>query len=164
MWLSLHCQPLPTLSIFTIHSAISFSVSCLLSISLQPMCSIKASGVSLFKTGFAYVSICFKVVPINGLNWVLHLFKVKSKFFLQISLIILVPRIYTFRPNFTALVKSVLPGTIDVAAFFIWRCNRSLSGYYLTTGDVLCVFCVGRLFICRPMVWPSSSLRSVGLV
>ena len=38
--LSLHCRP-----ILTFHSAISFSVSCLLPISLQPMCSIKTSGV-----------------------------------------------------------------------------------------------------------------------
>ena len=48
--LSLHCRP-----IFTIHSAISCSVSCLLPISLQPMYNIKTSGVSWFKIGFTYV-------------------------------------------------------------------------------------------------------------
>ena len=55
-------------------SAISFSVSCLLPISLQPVCSIKTSGVSSFQIDFTYVSICFRVAPINGLNRVLHLF------------------------------------------------------------------------------------------
>ena len=55
--LFLHFQP-----ILTIHSTISFFVSCLLPISLQPMCSIKTSGVSSFKIGFTYVSICFRVV------------------------------------------------------------------------------------------------------
>ena len=124
--LSLHCRP-----ILTIHSAISFSASCLLVISLQPMCSIKTSGVSSFKIGFTYglhcftywfyilVSICFRVGPINGLNRVLHLFSFELNSFLQIPLIILVPRIYVFRPNFKALLKSVLLGIIDGVAFFI---------------------------------------------
>ena len=90
--LSLHYQP-----IFTIHSAISVSVSCLFPISLQPMCSIKTSGVSSFKSGFTYVSICFRVAPINGLNRVLHLFNFELNSFLRIPLIILVPRIYVLR-------------------------------------------------------------------
>ena len=131
--LSLHCRP-----IWTINSAISFSVSCLLPISLQPMYSIKTSGVSSFKIGFTYVSIFFRVAPINGLNRILHLFSFEINFFLwiRIPLTLLVPRIYVFRPNYTALLKSVLPGTMDVVAFFIWWCNRSLSGYLLTTGMV----------------------------
>ena len=54
--LFLHCRPM-----LKIHSTISFFVSCLLPISLQPMCSIKTSGVSSFKIGFTYVSICFWV-------------------------------------------------------------------------------------------------------
>ena len=112
--ISLHCRP-----ILTIHSAISFSVSCLLPISLQPMCSIKTSGVSSFKIGFTYVSICFRVTPISGLNWVLHLFSFDLNSFLRIPYIILVPRIYVLRPNFKALLKSVLVCTIDVVAFFI---------------------------------------------
>ena len=109
--LSLHCRP-----ILTIHSAISFSVSCLLPISLQAICSIKTSGVSSFKIGFTYVYICFKVAPINGLNRVLHLFSFELNSFLRIPFIIVVPRIYVFRPNFAALLKSVFPGTIDVVA------------------------------------------------
>ena len=157
--LSLHCRP-----IFTIRSAISVSVSCLLLISFQSMCSIKTSGVSSFKIGFTYFFICFRVAPINGLNRVLHLFNFELNSFLQIPLIILVPRIYVFRPNFTALLKSVLPGTIVVVAFFIWRCTKSLSGYLFTTGDDLHVFCFAKLFICRLMVWPSSPLRSIGSV
>ena len=60
---SLHYRP-----IFTMHFAISFSVSCFLPISLQPICSIKTSGVSSFKIGFTYVSICSRVAPINVLN------------------------------------------------------------------------------------------------
>ena len=115
MLLSLHCRP-----ILTIHSAISFYVSCLLPISLQPMCCIKTPGVSSFRIGFTYVSICFRVAPINGLNRVLHLFSFELNSFLRTPLIILLPRIYVFGPNFTALLKSVLPGTIDVVAFFIW--------------------------------------------
>ena len=75
--LSLHCRP-----ISTIHSAISVSVSCLLLISQQPMCSIKTSGVSSFKIGFTYVSICFRVAPINGLNRVLHLLNFELNSFL----------------------------------------------------------------------------------
>ena len=145
--LSLHCRP-----IFTIHSAISVSVSYLLLISLQPICSIKTSGVSSFKIGFTYVSICFRVAPISGLNRVLHLFNFELNSFLEIPLIILVPRMYVFRPNFTALLKSVLSGTIAVVALFIWRCTRSLSRYLFTTGDGLRVFCVAKLFICRSMV------------
>ena len=113
--LSLHCRPM-----LTTHSAISFSVSYLLPVSLQPMCSIKTSGVSSFKIGFTYVSIYFIVAPKNGLNRVLHLFSFELNSFLRIPLTILVPRIYIFGPNFTALLRSVLPGTIDVVAFFIW--------------------------------------------
>ena len=113
--LSLHCRP-----ILTINSAISFSVSCLLPISLQPMYSIKTSGVSSFKIGFTYVSIFFRVAPINGLNRVLNLFSFEINHFLRIPLTLLVPRIYVFRPNYTALLKSVLPGTMVVVAFFIW--------------------------------------------
>ena len=90
--LSLHCRP-----ILTIHSAILFSVSCLLPVSLQPMCSIKTSGVSSFKIGFTHVSICFRVTPINGLNQVLHLFSFELNSFLRLLLIILVLRIYVFR-------------------------------------------------------------------
>ena len=84
------------------------------------------------------------MAPINGLNRVLYLFNFELNSFLQIPLIILVPTIYVFRPNFVALLKSVLPGTIDVAAFFIWSCNISLSGYLLTAGDGLRVFCVSK--------------------
>ena len=79
--LSLHYRP-----IFTIQFAVSFSVSCLLPISLQPMCSIKTSGVSSFKIGFTYVSICFRMVPVSGLNRVLHLFSFELNPFLRIIL------------------------------------------------------------------------------
>ena len=123
---SLHCRP-----ILTIHSAISFSVSYLLPISLQPMCSIKTSGVSSFKIGFTYVSICFRVAPINGLNRVLHLFSFELNSFLRIPLIILVPKIYIFRPNFTALLKSVLPGTIYVVIYLIPRRYLMQSRYFM---------------------------------
>ena len=76
--------------------AISFSVSCLLPISLQPMCNIETSGVSSFKIGFIYVSICFRVTPINGLNRILHLFNFELNSFFRIPLILLVCRTYVF--------------------------------------------------------------------
>ena len=50
--LSLHCRPM-----LTVHSTISFFVSCLLPISLQPMCNIKTFGVSSFKIGFTYLCL-----------------------------------------------------------------------------------------------------------
>ena len=75
---------------------ISFSVSCLLPISLQPRCNIEISGVSSFKIGFIYVSICFRVTPINGLNRILHLFNFELNSFLRILLIILVSGIHVF--------------------------------------------------------------------
>ena len=128
------------------------------------MCNIKASGVSSFNIGFTCVSICFRVASINGLNRVLYLFDFELNSFLRIPLIILVPRIYVFLPNFTPLLKFVLPVTIDVVAFFIWRCNRSQSGYLLITGNRLRVFCVAKLFTSRSTVWISPSLSSSGSV
>ena len=150
-----HCR-----SIFTIHSPISFYVSCSFQISLQPICSIIIFGVYSFKIGFTNVFVCFRVKSINSLNLVLHLFNFQLNCFLRIPLIILVPRIYAFQPNFTALLKSVLPGTINIVAFFIRWCNRSLSVYLLATGDGLYMFCVAKLFICRSIVYLSSSLWS----
>ena len=84
------------------------------------MCCIETSGVSSSKICFTYASICFRVAPMNGLNGLLNLFNFELYSFLQISLIILVPGIYACRPNFMALLKSVLPGTINVIEFFIW--------------------------------------------
>ena len=76
--LSLKCRP-----IFTIHSPISFSVSFLFPISLQPMYSILTSGLSSFRiSSILYISICFKMTPINGLNRVLHLFSFELNSFL----------------------------------------------------------------------------------
>ena len=72
--LSLHCRP-----IFTIHSAISYSVSCLLPISLQPKYNIKhlvCHGLRLASHMLA--SICFRVAPINGLNQFLQFFPSNS--------------------------------------------------------------------------------------
>ena len=137
----------------------------MLPISLQPMCSITTSGVWSSIIGFTYVSIRFTVAPINSLNLVLHLLNFELNYFLRILLVKLVPRIYAFRPNFTSLLNSVLPGTTDVVAFFIWWCSRSLCGYLLTTGDGLRVFCIANcLFVGRSMVWASSSLTSVDSV
>ena len=83
---------------------------------LQPMCSIKTSGVTSFDIDF----ICLHVFQSDAYNRVIHLSNFKLNFFCQIPLIILIPRIYTFPPSFTALLKSVMPGTIDVAVFFTW--------------------------------------------
>ena len=85
------------------------------------MCSIKTSCVSSFKIGFTYVSICFRVVPISGLYRVLNLFNFELNSFLRIHLIIMVPIIRRFEICIARWIK--------VVAFFIWRCNRSLSGY-----------------------------------
>ena len=58
--LSLHCRP-----ILTIYSAISFSISCLLPISLQPMGNIKTPGVSSFKIGFT----CLHLFHSGAYKW-----------------------------------------------------------------------------------------------
>ena len=132
------------------HSVISFSVSCLFAILLQPMCCTKIPDVSSFKIGVKYVYICFRVPP-NGLNRVLYLFNFELNSFFWIPLIVLNPIIYNFLPNFTVLFTD----TIDDVVFFIWWWNRSLSGYLLITGDGLCVFHVAKLFICRSILWAS---------
>ena len=114
---ALHINDETKTSYALLFSAILFSVSCLLPVSLQPKRDIKTFSVSSFNIGFTYVSIYFRVAPINGLNRVLHLFSFELNYFLRIPLTILVPGIYAFRPNFMALLKSVLP---DFVAFFIW--------------------------------------------
>ena len=100
------------------------------------------------------------MAPINGLNRVLHIFSFELNSFLRIPLIILFPRIFGLRPNFTALVKPVLPGTKDIIASLSGDAIDLYLDIYKPQGMVF-VYCVAKLFISRSLVWASSSIDSV---
>ena len=139
--LSLHCQP-----IFTTQSSILFFVSCLFPILLQPMCSTKTSGVSSFKVGSAYASICFRVAPISGLNRILHLLNFELNFFLRIPLIIYN---YVFLPNFTALFK-IFVARYNKRCRVLYMVMKPVSiQIFINYRDGIRVFRVAKFFICK---------------
>ena len=93
------------------------------------------------------------MAPVSDLNRVLYVFDFELNSFLRTPLVILVSRIYTFLPNFTGLLRYLLPGTIDFFCVLYMVVQLISIRMFTNYRDGFRVFCDAELFICRSMVW-----------